>query len=42
MEMIKSDFPSLAVIIGKMSNIEKNLQDENKKMGTIYSNVYKL
>ena len=42
MDMIKSDFPSLAVIIDNMANIEINMQDGNKKMGTQYSNVNKL
>ena len=42
MDMIKSDFPSLAVIIDNMANIEINMQDGNKNMGTQYSNVNKL
>jgi hypothetical protein len=39
---IKQYFPSQIPIIDAMSNIDNNVQDGNKKMGTQYSNVYKL
>ena len=42
MDEIKQYFPSLIPIIDAMSNIDKNVQDGNKKMGTQYSNVNKL
>ncbi len=41
-DMIKSDFQSLAVIIGNMTNIQNNMQDWNKKMGTQYLNIANL
>ena len=34
--------PSLILIIEYMANIEKNMQDGNKKMGTQYSNISNL
>ena len=39
---IKQYIPRLIPIIEAMSNIDKNVQDGNKKMGTQYSNVNKL
>ena len=39
---IRQYFPSLIPIIDAMSNIDNNVQDGNKKMGTQYSNVNKL
>ena len=42
MDMIKSDFPSLAVIIEKMSNMPKNVCLDTKNSDTIYNNVSNL
>jgi len=42
MDMIKSDFPSLAVIIEKMSNMPKNIYLDTKNSDTIYNNVSNL
>ena len=42
MDMIKSDFPSLAVIIDKMSNMPKNVYLDTKNSDTVYSNIPKL
>ena len=42
LDEIKEYFPSLIPIIDAMTNIEKNVEDGNKKMGTQYSNVSKL
>ena len=39
---LKQYFPSLIPIIDNLANIDKNVQDGNKKMGTQYSNVSKL
>ena len=39
---IKQYFPSLIPIIDAMSNIDKNVQDGNKKMGTQYPSFNKL
>ena len=39
---IKQYFPSLIPIIDNLANIDKNMQDGNKKMGTQYSNGSKL
>ena len=42
LDELRDHFPSLVPIIDNMANIEKNMQDGNKKMGTQYSNVNKL
>jgi site-specific recombinase XerD len=42
LDELRDHFPSLVPIIDSMANIEKNMQDGNKKMGTQYSNVNKL
>ena len=42
MDMIKSDFPSLAVIIDKMSNMPKNVYLDTKNSDTIYNNLSNL
>ena len=39
---IKQHFPSLTPIIESMANIDKNMQDGNKKMGTQQPNINKL
>ena len=39
---LKQYFPSLIPIIDNLTNVDGNVQDGNKKMGTQYSNVYKL
>ena len=42
LDELKDHFPSLIPIIDNLANIDKNVQDGNKKMGTQYSNVSKL
>ena len=42
LDELRDHFPSLVPIIDNRANIEKNMQDGNKKMGTQYSNVNKL
>ncbi len=42
LDELKDYFPSLIPIIDNLANIDKNVQDGNKKMGTQYSNVSKL
>ena len=42
LDELRDHFPSLVPIIDNMANIEINMQDGNKKMGTQYSNVNKL
>ena len=42
LDELKDHFPSLIPIIDNLANIDKNVQDGNKKMGTQYSNVFKL
>ena len=39
---LKQYFPSLIPIIDDLTKVDGNVQDGNKKMGTQYSNVYKL
>ena len=41
-EMVKSDFPSLTIIIEKMSNIDKKVYLDTKSMDTEYKNLSKL
>ena len=42
LDELRDHFPSLVPIIDSMANVEKIMQDGNKKMGTQYSNVSKL
>ena len=42
LDELKDYFPSLIPIIDNLANIDKNVQDGNKKMGTQYLNVFKL